>query len=62
LPKVGGDALVGNTCDPASVKAAGDAMQTVIDSGTDNRGPVAFKRHSAAALLARAILLAWSRA
>ena len=58
----GGDALVGSTCDPASVKAAVDAMQTVIDPGADNRGPVAFKRHAAGAVLTRAILRARSRA
>lgn len=57
-----GDALVGSQCDPAAVKAAVDAMQTVIDPGADNRGPVAFKRHAAGAVLSRAILRAWSRA
>ena len=57
-----GDALVGSACDPAAVKAAVDAMQAVIDPGADNRGPVAFKRHAAAAVLTRAILRAWSRA
>jgi aerobic carbon-monoxide dehydrogenase medium subunit len=56
-----GDALVGSACDPAAVKAAVDAMQKVIDPGADNRGPVAFKRHAAAAVLTRAILRAWVR-
>jgi len=37
-------------------------MQTVIDPGADNRGPVAFKRHAAGAVLTRAILRARSRA
>ena len=57
-----GDALIGSTCDAAAVRAAVDAMQGVIDPGADNRGPVAFKRHAAGAVLTRAILRAWSRA
>jgi carbon-monoxide dehydrogenase medium subunit len=57
-----GDALVGTSCGPDDVKAAVENMQTVIDPGDDNRGPAAFKRHAAGAVLTRAILRAWSRA
>ena len=57
-----GDALVGSACDSDAVKAAVDNMQSVIDPGADNRGPPAFKRHAAAAVLTRAILRARSRA
>ncbi|MGQ0565812.1 MAG: FAD binding domain-containing protein [Gemmobacter sp.] len=57
-----GDALVGGTCDADSIKAAVENMQGVIDPGADNRGPAAFKRHAAGAVLTRAILRAWGRA
>ncbi len=56
-----GDALVGTACDAAAITAALEHMQSVIDPGADNRGPAAFKRHAAGAVLTRAILRAWSR-
>jgi carbon-monoxide dehydrogenase medium subunit len=57
-----GDALIGTACDPDAIRAAVENMQSVIDPGADNRGPAAFKRHTAGAILTRAILRAWSRA
>ena len=56
------EALIGSTCDDASVKAAITAMLDDIDPTEDNRGPVAFKRHAAGIVLGRAIARAWSRA
>ena len=56
-----GDALVGTACGADDIAAAVENMQSVIDPGADNRGPVAFKRHVAGAVLIRAILRAWSR-
>jgi carbon-monoxide dehydrogenase medium subunit len=56
------EALIGGTCDDASVKAAITAMLDDIDPTEDNRGPVAFKRHAAGIVLGRAIARAWSRA
>ncbi len=55
-------ALVGTSVDEAAVKAAVAAMLGDIDPVEDNRGPVAFKRHVAGVILARAIERAWSRA
>ncbi len=55
-------ALVGTGCDDAAVQAAVAAMLADIDPNEDNRGPVAFKRHVAGIILARAIERAWSRA
>jgi carbon-monoxide dehydrogenase medium subunit len=57
-----GAALVGSDCGPAAVAAAVAAMLGDIDPQADNRGPVAFKRHVASAMLGRAIARAWSRA
>lgn len=57
-----GDALVGSDCDAEAVRGAVAAMQAAIDPAGDNRGPVAFKRHTAGIILARAIARAWSRA
>lgn len=57
-----GDALVGSVCDADTIRAAVEDMQCVIDPGNDNRGPAAFKRHAAGAVLTRAILRAWVRA
>ena len=48
--------------DNDAVKAAVAAMLSDIDPVEDNRGPVAFKRHVAGVILARAIDRAWSRA
>ncbi|UWQ91902.1 xanthine dehydrogenase family protein subunit M [Aliisedimentitalea scapharcae] len=55
-------ALVGTPCDELAVKAAVAAMLGDIDPVEDNRGPVAFKRHVAGIILARAIQRAWDRA
>jgi carbon-monoxide dehydrogenase medium subunit len=55
-------ALVGTGCDEAATTAAISAMLDDIDPTEDNRGPVAFKRHVAGVILARAIQRAWSRA
>ena len=57
-----GAALVGSSVDEASVKAAVAAMLSDIDPTEDNRGPIAFKKHVAGVILARAITRAWSRA
>jgi len=57
-----GDALVGTSVDGDAIKAAVSAMLNDIDPVEDNRGPVAFKRHVAGVILARAIERAWSRA
>jgi carbon-monoxide dehydrogenase medium subunit len=57
-----GAALVGTSVDADAVKAAVAAMLGDIDPVEDNRGPVAFKRHVAGVILARAIERAWSRA
>ena len=57
-----GAALVGTFVDNDAVKAAVAAMLSDIDPVEDNRGPVAFKRHVAGVILARAIDRAWSRA
>jgi carbon-monoxide dehydrogenase medium subunit len=54
--------LVGTFVDNDAVKAAVAAMLSDIDPVEDNRGPVAFKRHVAGVILARAIDRAWSRA
>lgn len=56
-----GAALVGTACDAAAVRAAVTAALADIDPSPDNRGPVAFKRHVAGIVLARAIARAWSR-
>jgi carbon-monoxide dehydrogenase medium subunit len=56
-----GAALVGSAVDADAVKAAVAAMLGDIDPSEDNRGPVAFKRHVAGVILARAIERAWSR-
>jgi len=57
-----GEALIGTACREDAVQAAVAAMQGDIDPVEDNRGPVAFKRHVAGVILARAIHRAWSRA
>ncbi|MYM55990.1 FAD binding domain-containing protein [Thalassovita mangrovi] len=57
-----GAALVGTACDADAVKSAVAAMLNDIDPTEDNRGPVAFKRHAAGIVLARAITRAWDRA
>jgi carbon-monoxide dehydrogenase medium subunit len=56
-----GAALAGTGCDAATVRAAVEAALADIDPSPDNRGPVAFKRHVAGAVLTRAIARAWSR-
>ena len=55
-------ALIGTTCDAASVKAAAAAAVAITDPSSDNRGPAEFKRHVAGIIIARAIQRAWSRA
>ena len=57
-----GAALAGTSVDTSAVKAAVAAMLADIDPVEDNRGPIAFKRHVAGVILARAIERAWSRA
>ena len=57
-----GAALVGTACDADAVNAGVAAMLGDIDPSEDNRGPVAFKRHVAGVILARAIERAWDRA
>lgn len=57
-----GAALVGTAVDAAALAAAKAAMLGDIDPTEDNRGPVAFKKHVAGVILARAIERAWSRA
>lgn len=57
-----GEALVGTDCGTEAVTAAIAAMLADIDPQADNRGPIAFKRHVAGVILARAIARAWSRA
>ena len=56
-----GDALMGTDCGTDAVTAAVAAMLADIDPQADNRGPIAFKRHVAGVILARAIARAWSR-
>ena len=55
-------ALVGTSCDSAALKASVAAALGDIDPTEDNRGPVAFKKHVAGIIIARAIERAWSRA
>jgi len=57
-----GAALIGTAVDAEAIKAAVAAMLNDIDPTEDNRGPIAFKRHVAGVILARAIERAWSRA
>lgn len=57
-----GDALVGSSLGAADIDNAVDAMQAVINPQDDNKGPAAFKRHTAAVILRRAIERAASRA
>ncbi|MCZ8152014.1 MAG: xanthine dehydrogenase family protein subunit M [Rhodobacteraceae bacterium] len=57
-----GEALMGTDCGTEAVTAAVAAMLADIDPQADNRGPIAFKRHVAGVILARAIARAWSRA
>jgi len=57
-----GAALVGTDVGKDAVKAAVAAALADIDPTEDNRGPVAFKRHVAATIIARAITRAWGRA
>ncbi|SHK97057.1 carbon monoxide dehydrogenase, medium subunit [Roseovarius marisflavi] len=57
-----GAALVGTDVGAEAVSAAVDAALADIDPTEDNRGPVAFKRHVAAIIIARAITRAWGRA
>lgn len=56
------DALVGTACDDAAIDAAVAAALSDIDPSEDNRGPVAFKRHVAGIIIARAIRAAADRA
>ena len=56
------DALVGTSVDDSAIKSAVAAMLSDIDPTEDTRGPVAFKKHVAGVILARAIERAWSRA
>ncbi|PLL10733.1 carbon monoxide dehydrogenase [Tabrizicola sp. TH137] len=56
-----GEALLGTDCGTEAVTAAIAAMLADIDPQADNRGPIAFKRHVAGVILARAIARAWSR-
>ena len=48
--------------DAVAIKASISAMLDDIDPTEDNRGPVAFKKHVAGIILARAITRAWERA
>lgn len=57
-----GDALVGSSLGAADIDNAVNAMQAVINPQDDNKGPAAFKRHTAAVILRRAIQSAASRA
>ena len=57
-----GAALVGTDVGADAVKSAVAAALNDIDPTEDNRGPVAFKRHVAATIIARAITRAWGRA
>lgn len=57
-----GAALLGSDCGADAVTKAIAAMLADIDPQADNRGPIAFKRHVAGVILARAIARAWSRA
>ena len=57
-----GAALAGSPLGPADVERAVNAMLEVINPQDDNKGPVAFKRHTAAVILRRAIERAASRA
>ena len=57
-----GAALVGTDCGAEATKAAVAAVLGDIDPAEDNRGPVAFKRHVAGVIIARAIARAWDRA
>jgi len=57
-----GEALLMTEVDEAAIKSAVAAMLGDIDPTEDNRGPVAFKRHVAGVILARAIERALSRA
>lgn len=56
-----GAALIGSSCGPDAVTASVVAMLADINPSDDNRGPVAFKRQVASAVLGRAIARAWSR-
>jgi carbon-monoxide dehydrogenase medium subunit len=57
-----GAALVGTDLGSAALAAAVAAMDTAIEPGADNRGPVEFKRHVAGVMLRRAIARAAERA
>jgi carbon-monoxide dehydrogenase medium subunit len=57
-----GAALVGTPVDAAAIGKAIAAMQGAIAPYADMRGPEAFKRHVAGAVLRTAIARAWSRA
>ncbi|SMX32092.1 FAD binding domain-containing protein [Actibacterium lipolyticum] len=57
-----GAALTGTSVGKADIEAAVAAALSDIDPTEDNRGPVEFKRHVAAVVIARAITRAWSRA
>lgn len=57
-----GEALAGSDCGEAAVAAAVAAVRAAIEPAEDGRGPVAFKRHVAGIIAARAIARAWSRA
>ncbi|MEP4194389.1 MAG: xanthine dehydrogenase family protein subunit M [Aliishimia sp.] len=62
LSEAAGAALIGASCDDATVKAAVAAALGDIDPTEDNRGPVEFKKHVAGIIISRAIARAWSRA
>ncbi len=55
-------ALVGTPADAVAIKSAVAAALDDIDPTEDNRGPVAFKKHVAGVIIARAIERAVSRA
>lgn len=57
-----GAALVGTDVGADAIKSAVAAALADIAPTEDNRGPVAFKRHLAATIIARAITRAWGRA
>ena len=56
------DSLIGSTLDAETVAKAVAGCINVIEPVDDNRGPVEFKKHTAAVILRRAIDRAWSLA
>jgi len=55
-------AVVGNTLDPATLKAAAKAAEAVMDPVSDTRGPAAFRRQAGGIMVARALQHAFERA